>query len=168
MQSLACENSSNSSVVSSDSCMSNAVGSTTSFESQIENVSVGALMDSGSQSTIISCANLQRVARHLHSNDKQLPKQVLPQVKVYGKDDKIGKTQTTLAFMADGVSTNVTIFVQPESEQDCLLSMNAIPNLGIQLLRSNGQPIYTIPEAESSVRLLQTSTIPGRKGRFLS
>ncbi len=51
--------------------------------------------------------------------------------------------------------------------------MNAIQELKIQLLRSNGEPVcaeavWSAAEPTiSSVHLVQTSTIPGRKGRFV-
>ena len=96
-------------------------------------------------------------------------------MKVYGKDRELDRrelnitAQTELAFVVDGVAKSVTVLVQPESEQDCLVGMNAIQKLGIQLLRSNGTSICAENSlsTKSSVRLLQACTIPGRKGRFL-
>lgn len=35
----------------------------------------------------------------------------------------------------------IPVLVEPVSEQDCLLGMNAIQELKIQLLRSNGEPV---------------------------
>ena len=61
------------------------------------------------------------------------------------------------------------MLVQPDSEKDCLVGMNAIPKLVIQLLRANGLSVYTVQgsSTKSSVRLLQACIIPGRRGRFL-
>ena len=125
--------------------------------------------------TIVSRAMLHRLAKKLKSEGKPLPKLTLPTVKVLGKDGKLGKkelnitAQTELTFVADGVTAKVSVLVQPDSEQDCLVGMNAIPKLGIQLLRANRMAIYTAQGSnnKSSVRFVQACTIPGRKGRFL-
>ncbi len=68
------------------------------------------------------------------------------------------------------MTAKVTVLVQPGSDQACLVGMNAIPKLGIRLLRSNGTPVCaevdqvaTGPKT-SIVRLVQTCTLPGRKG----
>ena len=83
--------------------------------------------------------------------------------------------EVALTLEADGRSAKVPVFVQPDSEQPCLLGTNAIPELGIQLLRSNGEALFARPAAaptEStvksvSVHLVQSEAIPGKKGRFL-
>ena len=67
----------------------------------------------------------------------------------------------------------IPLFVQPDSEQLCLLGMNAAPALGLNFLRSGGQPLQTEPEVPSStttaaaVYLVQSSTVPGRKVQLL-
>ena len=75
----------------------------------------------------------------------------------------------------DGESVNVLAFVQPDSEQPCLLGMNAIPSLGITVLRRNGEHILsnstrTEPKLEprvARVSLVESVVIPGQKGRYL-
>ena len=70
----------------------------------------------------------------------------------------------------DGVCVTVPVFVQPDSEQACLLGMNVIPHLGIKLVRANGKPLIPTPSTESEVsqvRLIDAVTLPSKKGRFL-
>ena len=65
------------------------------------------------------------------------------------------------------------MLVQPRSKQECLLGMNAIPKLGLQLLRSDGthpcaNDVDSGSESKSSVvSLVQASTVPSQKGRFV-
>ena len=102
-------------------------------------MNINALINSGSQSTIISRDMLHRVAKKLRSEDKPLPKLTLPMKKGNGKDRKIDgrelniTAETELAFVVD-VAKSVRLLVQPESEQDCLVGMNAIQKLELQLL----------------------------------
>ena len=64
------------------------------------------------------------------------------------------------------------MLVQPQSEQECLLGMNAIPKLGLQLLRLDGthlcaNDVDSGSESKSSVlSLVQASTVPSQKGRL--
>ena len=163
-------------VVMSDGVMSDIVGPTPYLDVVVEGVPVKALVDSGSQSTLISRSMLHRVAAKLRAGGGQLPKLTLPTVKLYGKDGQSDKkelyitAQVELSLVSD---VRVPVLVQPESEQECLLGMIAIPKLGIQLLRPNGKPVCAeiaqsaVDLKTSSVHLVQTSTIPGRKGRFV-
>ena len=168
-------------VVSSDPKVSRVVGPTPYFGIVVEGVQVSALVDSGSQSTIISRPLLHQVARKLRAEGKLLPKLTKPTVRLYGKDGQSGRrelnitAQTELAFAADGKVVKVPVLIQPDSEQSCLLGMNAIPELGVQLLCPDGKPVCTASarpardsvQEVSSVQLVQASTIPGRKGRFV-
>ncbi len=79
------------------------------------------------------------------------------------------ETSPNLQDLADGVTAKVTVLVQPGSDQACLVGMNAILKLGIRLLHSNGIPVCAEVDqvATRPVRLVQTCTLPGRKGRFL-
>ena len=105
------------------------------------------------------------------------PKLKIPSVKFYGKDGKVsGKellitAETTLFVSANGRSVQVPVFFQPFSEQDCLLSMNATPSLGLQFLDSRNRPLLPrVQETRSesaTVHLVQTCTVPGRKGVFV-
>ena len=63
----------------------------------------------------------------------------------------------------------VSVFVQPFSEQDCLLGMNAAPSLGLQFLDWRNRPllprVQEIPSESATVCLVQMCT--GRKGVFV-
>ena len=74
----------------------------------------------------------------------------------------------------EGESVNVLVFVQPDSEQPCLLGMNAIPSLGITVLRHTGEPILSNDASEpkletrvARVSLVESVVIPGQKGRYI-
>ena len=80
----------------------------------------------------------------MSQSGRPLPTLEKPTVRLYGKDGPGGGRQLTitaqlqLTFTVDDESVNVLVFVQPDSEQPCLLGMNAIPSLGITVLRRNG------------------------------
>ena len=61
------------------------------------------------------------------------------------------------------------MFVQPESEQDCLLGMNTLPRLGIKVHRANGEPLRQSGEREtkSQAWLVHTVVIPSHKAKFV-
>ena len=88
--------------------VSSAVGMTPYLDILVEGVPVKALVDSGSQSTIVSRSLLHEVAKKLCSQKKILPKLSPPRVKLYGKDGHKGKrelditAQTELFIEADG------------------------------------------------------------------
>ena len=129
--------------------------------------------------TIISRQVLHEFGKRLHSQGKPLPKLEKPSARLYGKDGQRGSrslditTQATLNLVADGKSVSVPVFVQPHSEQSCLLGTNATFSLGLKFLRADGRPLHVHssrlnpnPDA-AMVCLVQSSTLPGRKGRFL-
>ena len=78
--------------------------------------------------------------------------------------------QVTLNLSA---SVSVPVFVQPDSEQPCLLGTNAALSLGLKFLQADGRPLLvqsarlSTPPDTAVVRLVQSSNLPGRKGRFL-
>ena len=165
--------------ITADDCAVGTVGLSLYLDLMIEGVRVSALVDTGSQATIIARSVLHDIGRHLNQQGKPLPELSRPSVKLYGKDGRKGNkelnvtAQVKLTLVSDGKSVVVPVFVQPDSEQSCLLGMNTAPALGLKFLRSNGQPLQTQPEKLSStataaaVYLVQSSTVPGRKGRFL-
>ena len=61
--------------------------------------------------------------------------------------------------------------VQPNSEQKCLLGINAIPSLGISVFRANGEPLISAYKPSTpkiaNVCLVQSTTIPSQKRRFV-
>ena len=67
----------------------------------------------------------------------------------------------------DGHKVTVPTFIQPDSEQPCLIGMNVILFLGITVRRANGKPLHAVAEQVVQVRLLQATTIPGQKGRVV-
>ena len=123
-----------------------AVGSTLEMDVSIEGVSVRCLIDTGAQSTIISRATLRKVAQLLRLQGRPPPSLELPRVKLLGKGkgdyrELTITAQVDLAYMLDGRSAIIPTFIQPDSEQDCLLGANALPLLGITVSRSNGDII---------------------------
>ena len=158
-----------------------AVGPTLYVDLTIEGVSVQAMVDTGSQSTIISRDVLHKVGRHLASQGKPLPQLQVPTVRLYGKDGKKTKSELNisaealLTMEADGAQIQTPVFIQPDSDQPCLLGMNAAPSLNLQFLRANGQPLKSTADSISTeqdlplakVCLVESTTIPARKGRFL-
>ena len=159
-----------------ETATSQAVGPTVCMPVNVGGVTVEAFVDTGSQSTIISRAMLHEIARHLKSQGQPLPVLEEPTVRLFGKDGRGGgrelviTAQLQIPIKADGESTVVPVFVQPESAQQCLLGMNVLPALGLTMCRANGEPLITRvgdDSVVSYVRLVQSSTVPSLKGCFL-
>ena len=106
------------------------------------------MIDTGSQSTIISRSLLCAISAHCRSQDLPYPELDVPTARLFGKGghggghgggrDLVITAQLQLIIEADGESTNVIVFVQPDSKQQCLLGMNVWPALGLSIRRANG------------------------------
>ena len=118
--------------ISAETCaITDAVGPTLYVDLTIEGVPVQAMVDTGSQSTIISRDLLHQIGKHLISQGKSLPQLKVPTVRLYGKDGK--KTQcelnisaeALLTIEADGTQLQIPIFIQSDSDQPCLSQREA-------------------------------------------
>ena len=162
-------------ISASENSHSKAVGATVCLPITIEGVAVEVLVDTGSQSTVISRSMLHKIARHARSKGEPLPILEKPTVRLFGKDGAGGGRELVITAQlqanieADGESTCVTVFVQPNSDQKCLLGMNVLPNLGLSITRANGESVMGRESPNpivAHVRLVQSSAIPSLKGRF--
>ena len=52
--------------------------------------------------------------------------------------------QLDVTFELDGECVHAPVFVQPGSSQACLLGMNVIPSLGIEVTRANGESLCSV------------------------
>ena len=153
---------------------------------EVEGVPVVSMVDCGSQTTIISRLFLHRIARQLQSDGKPLPELKMPTVRLYGKDGPSGNNQLPITAQVDlfvkagGKAMSVSMFVQPDSAQECLLGTNASIPLGFQFVDGKGKPLRSSLEPQfelesksvyepqvAHVSLIQASSIPSRKCRFL-
>ena len=160
-----------------------AVASLLELDVCIEGLPIKAMVDTGAQSTIISRSTLHAVSRHLRQQGREAPQLEIPTVHLYGKDgEKGGKelqitAQLPLVFSVDSKSVTVPVFVQPDSEQACLLGVNAIPLLGIRVIRCNGESILSrgTPELDVPppkpdavmVCLVKSISLPAQKCRVV-
>ena len=112
----------------------------------------------------------------MHNESRAPPVMKLPSVKLYGKSGKGGNSEllttaeVSLMFSMDGHSVVVPTFVQPDSDQDCLLGVNAIPLLGISLVRSKGDTVLASHLEETGgikIELVEAVTLPSQKGRIV-
>ena len=147
------------------------VGSVYLLDVSVGGLVVSALVDTGSQSTIISRAFLQKVFAHMRKSGETPPRLQEPCTKFRGKGGNpiLVTAQVPLTLSVDGRVTSVPVFTG--SEQDCLFGSNALPALGISVVRTNGQPLVAsskvMGENETkSVNLVQTTTLPGLNGYF--
>jgi hypothetical protein len=106
---------------------------------------------------------------------KPLPALEKPSTTLYSKGGQPNNqkllitAQVNLNISADGKSVSAPVFVEPDSDQLCLLGMNVAPLLGLKFTRSNGQPLRLQSDSDQSValvRLVETSTVPARKEDF--
>ena len=117
---------------------SKIVGPTVLLDIEIEGVPVEAVVDTGSQSTIISRDVLHVVGRNLQQGGL---------VKLYREDEQkngwelVVTAQLQVSIRADGKMVSVPVLVQPDSDQACLLGMNMALLLGLSFLGASGQPI---------------------------
>ena len=65
----------------------------------------------------------------------------------------------------------IPVFIQPFSEPDCILGMNATPSFGIQFLDSRNHPllpqVQEMPSESATIHLVQMCTLPDHKGVFV-
>lgn len=109
-------------ISASESSRSKAVGPTVCLSITIEGVPADALVDTGSQSTIISRSMLHDIGRQLKSKGQPVPTLERPTVRLFGKDGAGGgrklliTAQLQVNIEHDGETTCVTVFVQPDSD----------------------------------------------------
>ena len=123
-----------------------AVGPVMFLDVEIEGCPVRAVVDTGSQSTIVSRDQLHQIARAMRQLKCEGPTLVTPSAKLYGRSgrDRSELTITAeaqLEISLDGHHVSVPVFIQPGSDIPCLLGMNALPGLGVKFLRRNGVPL---------------------------
>ena len=154
-----------------------AVGATPKLDILIEGVPFTAMVDTGAQSTIISRQVLHDIAHHLRQQGLPDPTLEKPSERLFGKGGQKGghklviTAQLNLTFSVDGKSVSIPTFVQPESKQGCLLGMNVIPQLGIKLVRGNGELIVPTREVDrdvAEVHLVSAVAIPSHHGMVLA
>ena len=110
-----------------------AVGPTVHLSVKIGGVPVEAMVDMGSQSTIISRSLLHEIGRLRNVKGESLPVLERPTARLFGKDGESGGRELTITAQvqveieADGECVCVPVFVQPQSQQCCLLGMNVLP-----------------------------------------
>ena len=165
------------SVVTAVGERADAVGSLVYVEVYVEGVPISAMLDTGAQSTIISRSTLHAVNKSLLQQGQRLPELELPTVRLYGKvGPKGGKeltitAQISLTFTSGNKSVSVPVFVQPDSEQVCLLGVNVISALGFKVLNNDGSLILprdagnsdTPTPVISTVSLVRSVPIPCQK-----
>ena len=54
---------------------------------------------------------------------------------------------------ADGKSVSAPLFVERNSDQQCLLGVNVAPLLGLEFTRANGQPLRMQSDTDQPVTL---------------
>ena len=86
-------------VVTASDSQAGVVGPTLLLDLQIEGVRVEALVDTGSQCTIISRTTLHAIAKHLRENGHPLPKLEEQTVKLFGKDGQNGSPLLGFSFL---------------------------------------------------------------------
>ena len=75
---------------------SGAVGPLLSLKVKIEGVEVDAMIDTDSQSTVISCSMLHKIGKHLRDQGKQCPILNRPRLQLYGKGGKDDASQLNI------------------------------------------------------------------------
>lgn len=145
-------------------------------EVEIEGVPVKALLDTGAQSTIISRATLHAIVKTYKPILAMFLNYNAPLLVRLARMGKGGKAlyitaQVPFVFSLGRYSVTVPTFIQPDSEQACLLGMNAIPLLGIEVKHGSGMQLlpvealtdtFAVPVI-STVNLLTSTAIPSHK-----
>ena len=126
-----------------------AIGPTVVVDVEVEGVLVSTVVDTGSQSTIVSRPFLHKVKRHLESKGKAMPELELPGTTFYRKSGAPLEitARVSLSISVDGKTVKAPVFIQPHSEQDCLLGSNVLGPLGVTVRRASGETIGTTLQA---------------------
>ena len=146
--------------------LTGAVGQTLLLDVSIEGVPVAAVADTGAQSTR---SMFHRIHKHMKSH-KESPCQSWSISTLWPSGRKLDITaMANLRFSADCFEVTVLVFVQPESEQDCLLGMNTLPQLGVKVHRANEEPLRNSGEKDTKswIQLVYTVVIPSHKAKFV-
>ena len=156
---------------------STAVGPMFYLEIEIEGVPVKATVDSGAQSTVISRGLLHEINRHMREQGRPSPTLKLLSATLYGKGGRDSSelcitAQADLQLSVDGLTVTAPVFIQPSSGVPCLLGTNVLPQLGVRVVRANGQPlgapslIKGVP-LSSRVYVIHSTYIPSRRATFI-
>ena len=154
-----------------------AIGPVFYLEIEIEGVPVRAVVDSGAQSTVISRDLLHKVNRQRKANGHPCLTLGLPSATLHGKGGKHNSklcitAQVELQLAVDGLVVTAPVFVQPSSSVPCLLGTNVLPQLGIRVVRANGQSLVEssvisgIPKS-SRVHIIKSTYVPSRRATFV-
>jgi hypothetical protein len=133
---------------------------------EIECFPVEAIVDTGTQCTVISRHLLHQVGRNLQSKGEDLPAVQPPSLKLSGRSGSSSQevlitAEVSLSFCLDGRSTTALSFVQPDSDITCLIGMKVIPYLGTRILRVSGEPIGSSCAATESPKSALVHLIKG-------
>ena len=126
-----------------------AVGPTMYIDLKIEGVKVEAMVDTGAQSTIITWAFLHEIDNSLKAQGRPVPELEVPRARLFTKECNGIKpglditAQVMLTVETDNRCVTVPVFIQPNSEQLCLLGRNAATILGLKFLNPNRKPLHT-------------------------
>ena len=105
------------------------------------------------------------VVKHLQKDNHRVPKLELPTTHLHGKDGKKGSNalylnvQIPFTLGLKSKSVTIPVFVQPDSEQDCLLGMKIISILGIQVKHSDGTQLLSVAQITDGPTNSTISTI---------
>ncbi len=149
-----------------------AVGPLMEVTIDVEGIPILATVDTGAQSTILSRSAFHEVARHIRKTGQDVPTLELPTVKLYGKDGQKGGKElciTAQVSLCITQSVTVPVFIQPDSEQPCLLGMNSLLPLGVQV---DGKPLLKLRQSKAEEKMLKVNlvsalTLPCQKGRIV-
>ena len=139
-----------------------AIGSVYQVDMSLEGLAVPAIVDTGSH------ALLHIVCAHIMNSGKVPPGLQEPCNKFQGKGgNPIPITaQVPLTLSLDEKEASVPVFVQPNSEQECLLGSNVLPTLGVSVVRANVHPVTINPRPleNYSANLIQATTLQRLNG----
>ena len=103
-----------------------------------------------------------------------MPELELPGTTFYGKSGVPSEitARVSLSISVDGKTVKAPVFIQPHSEQDCLLGSNVLGPLGVTVRRASGETIGTTLQAPqepevAAVKLVQTVRVPRKPGVFV-
>ena len=164
-------------LLSTSGTSSAAIGPTFYLEIEIEGVPVRAVVDSAAQSTVIFRDLLHKVNRQRKANGHPCLTLGLPSATLHGKGGKDNSklcitAQVELQLAVDGLVVTAPVFVQPSSSVPCLLGTNVLPQLGIRVVRANGQSLVEssvisgIPKS-SRVHIIKSTYVPSRRATFV-
>lgn len=145
--------------------MTTAVAPACRLDISVEGLNVSSLADSGSQSSIISLACIQKVFGHMRKSGRTPPDEATVKLRGVGGNFIDVLAQVPLILSVESQVATVPVFIENSKQCEFLVGTNALPTLGISMKTEQGNSLLGLARDEgqekiSHMNLVQATTVP--------